>query len=186
MLAAISLGRYNKGMAKVPNKKVTVTAETEFHSYIQMVRNAVGTRMFSNFYALDEKGQEFDTNGNGDRGCALFVSSVLVIFKKIGSFHNTVYSTILDMERCGWQRVDEAQIGDILVWEDADGGDDIYSHIGFYVGDDLGISTSTRQQMVVQHTMHEHDRWNKIERVYRLSPWTIGTPFTPATPNANL
>ena len=173
-------------MAKVPNKVVSVTPQTEFHTYLQMVRNAPGTTMFRNFYLLDKEGHEFDANDNGNRGCAWFVSSVLVIFRKIGSFHATVYSTILDMERSGWQRATEPSPGDILVWEDVATDEDEHSHIGFYIGDGRAVSTSTSQRMVTEHDVQHQDNWRNIDYIYHLPAWDVGTKFIPAQPNANL
>ncbi len=173
----------NKITVPVPQFIVEATPETEFKSYLQMIRNSVGTHMFRNFYVLRD-GKMFDAVQNGGRSCALFVSSILVIFKKIGSFHNTVYSTVKDLRASGWQEVTDLKPGDVIVWEAKEGETGFYAHIGFHIGDGKAISTSDDSGTPIVHHENQSHKWTEIARIYRLPEWSFGNR-APAPPLQN-
>ncbi len=163
----------NKITVPVPKFIVKATPETEFKSYLQMIRNAVGSHMFRNFYVLrDDK--VFDAVQNGGRSCALFVSSILVIFKKIGSFHNTVYSTVKDLKDSGWEEVKDLKPGDVIVWEAQERETGDYAHIGFHIGNGKAISTSDDSGTPVVHHENQNSKWTEIARIYRMPEWHFG------------
>jgi len=169
----------NKIIVPVPQFVVEPTAETEFKTYLQMIKNSVGTHMFRNLFVMRD-GQVFDASGNGQRSCAFFVSSILVIFKKIGSFHKTVYSTIKDLHAHGWVEVDDLRPGDVIIWEPIEGENGAYSHIGFYIGDDTAVSASDTAGAPIAHHKNQTN-WTEIARVYRLPEWKLGL-YTPPPP----
>lgn len=159
-----------------PPEVVQATAETEFASFLAVVGNSVGSRMFRTFFVLRD-GEPVDALQDGGRSCAFYVSSVLTIFKKIGSFHNTVRSTVADLEGSGWELVADLTAlrpGDVLVWSARVIDGEPHAHIGFHVGDDQAISTSNRTGTPVRHHDHPNHAWTEIERAYRLPAWSVG------------
>src|SRR5438309_2171997 len=88
-----------------------------FKTYLQLIKNSVGTKMFRSFYVYTPEKREFDALDSGGNSCAFFVSAVLVIFSKLGAIHGTVESTIKDLRESGWSEGDNPQAGDILVWD---------------------------------------------------------------------
>lgn len=127
--------------------KTKITSLT-YGSYMAVIKNSVGTKMFRNFYALIN-GQKKDVLENGELSCAFFASAILHLFKLIKEPHRTVASTIKDMEESGWRKIRKIKPGSVLIWgalESFEKGEvrKYYKHIGFYVGDDKTISNSSR------------------------------------------
>lgn len=120
-----------------------------FDSYMAVIRNSVGTRMFKNFYAV-VNGQKADIMKDGWLSSAFYVSGLLTMFKFINGIHGTVESTVADLLNSGWVETDKPKVGGILVWEgvdfDANGIKRNTKHIGFYIGRNEAIS---------------NDSWNK-------------------------
>lgn len=162
----------------VPKDVVEATPKTEFQSYLKVVRNSVGSNMFRNFYVL-KNGELYDALHDGGRSCGFFVSAILTIFKKIDSFHNTVYSTVKHMKDFGWQEVTDLKPGDVIVWEAEELETGSYAHIGFYIGDGEAISTSDETGTPILHHEHPNHKWSTIARVYRLPQWEFGTRAAP-------
>lgn len=143
-----------------------------FKTYLELLKNSVGTEMFRSIFVQTPERGEFDALDGGKNSCAFFVSAVLVLFKKSESIHGTVESTRRDLENFGWQLVDgEMQEGDVLVWEAMPFEDGTYEHIGFYVGDDKAVSTSWTELKVVRHDAHFGDADRAITHVYRMNNW---------------
>src|SRR3989304_622296 len=88
-----------------------------FKSYLQLIRNSVGSKMFRNFYVKTSDRGQFDALDDGENSCAFYVSSILTIFKKISGIHGRVSSVVNDMKKSGWAEVNSPQAGDVLVWE---------------------------------------------------------------------
>ena len=143
-----------------------------FKTYLQLIRNSVGTEMFRNFYIQAADGAEMDALSDGSNSCAFYVSSVLILFKKHSGVHGTVKSTIDDLERSGWQRVDTAtmQAGDVIVWDAVELEGAWYEHVGFYIGDGRGVSTSWTEKKVVEHDVY-FDGARSIGQVFRHYEW---------------
>lgn len=155
-----------------------------YESYIAVIRNSVGTNLFRNFYAK-VGGEVKDILENGNLSCASFVSNVLWMFQLIKVSHGTVSSTVKDMLGSGWETVKEPQIGSVLVWESQkDSSDDVMSgnkHIGFYIGNNLAISNSSKERSPKIHhwTFGEKDRKpeRKIEIILHHPKLKPGTPI---------
>jgi hypothetical protein len=145
-------------------------------TYLQMIRNSVGSAMFRNWYIHTSEQGEFDAMKDGEDSCAFYVSGVLRIFNKVRSIHGTVESTTRDLEEFGWQKVHNANPGDVLVWEALQFGDKSQKHIGFYVGEGRAVSTSWKQKKVVEHDMNFGGEKRKIVRIYRLEDWHNDNP----------
>lgn len=113
-----------------------------FETYLAVIRNSVGTKMFRNFYMTIE-GKKMDATRDGEVSCAYFVSNVLHMFsrlKLIREPHLTVTSTVKDLMENGWKEIAKPRVGAVLVWEKKLAAGSTNAHIGFYVGDDMAVS----------------------------------------------
>ncbi|MBI4920090.1 CHAP domain-containing protein [Candidatus Azambacteria bacterium] len=125
-----------------------------FDTYIAIIKNSVGSKIFRNSYAK-VNGKKEDILRNGKVSCAFFVSSILALFPlfKLVKYppHGTVSGTIKDLKESGWKSAKggsafggkKPKVGSILVWEKIDTGDkEFHGHIGFYIGNNKAISMS--------------------------------------------
>jgi hypothetical protein len=146
-----------------------------FKTYLQVIRNSVGSNMFRSFYVTTPGRGEFDALADGEDACAFYVSSILVIFQKVSAIHGLVERVIEDMRQSGWITVQEPKIGDILVWE---GRDDTArkAHVGFYVGDNKAISNSSKLKVPVEHDMNFGESNRKITQILRMEDWEDDRP----------
>ena len=131
-----------------------------------MIRNSIGSKIFRNLFA-DIDGVEIDVVGNGDKSCALFVSSVLYINKMIGDIHATVLSTTKDLQANGWTEINTPREGAILEWESLifDDGSS-HSHLGFYIGNEQAISNGSNisDGVPIEH----HFTYNNTRKIIRI------------------
>ena len=135
--------------ARKTSKEVVPLTEP---SYLAVIRNSVGTRMFRNFYA-EVDGKRRDIMRDGDLSCAFFVSSVLVLFGHLKRVHATVKSTVAELERRGWQAVRAPRAGDVLVWEAVrDTRGNLHTHIGFALGNGLAVSNLSEPGVPMRHS----------------------------------
>jgi len=132
-------------------------------TFLKLIRNSVGTRMFRNFY-LGQQGEIFDATKNGELSCAFYVSSLLVIFQLIKNVHGTVEDTRKDLEASGWTEVNQPALGSVIIWGPAkDQG--LNEHIGFYIGRGKAISNSSTKKKIVEHDL-TYDNTRKIIAIY--------------------
>lgn len=118
-------------------------------SYLARIDGLVGVTMFRNLYALVD-GKSQDILDNGDRSCALVVSTVLVGFRLVQAVHATVSATIADMEASGWKRISKPRAGCVVVW-DVNTNGRAHQHIGFYRRPGLAISNNSETGVPKQH-----------------------------------
>jgi hypothetical protein len=147
-----------------------------FKTYIQMVRNSVGTAMFRNWYVYAPESGEFDAMKDGEDSCAFYVSGLLKIFNKVKSIHGLVGSVVKDLEESGWQKVNEPKAGDVLIWEPQEFEGRMQNHIGFYVGNGKAVSTSWIKKTVVEHEQNFGEKQRKIEQIFRMDGWDGDNP----------
>ncbi len=137
-----------------------------FDTYIAVLKNSVGSKTFRNLYAkVNEK--KTDITKDGVLSCAFFASSILVLFKLIKEIHATVDGTIKDLDKSGWKRVNKPKIGSVLIWQSLDfKKGSFHKHIGFYIGNNKAISTSSKNgQPVIHHWTHGIKRKKPIRKV---------------------
>lgn len=139
-------------------------------SFLRAIENSVGNKMFRNsFFEMD--GQERDIVKNGVLSCALYVSSLLYIYKLIKDVHATVKGTVSDLEKSGWKKVKEVTRGDIIVWEAMKFREEFHSHIGFSIGNGYAISNSAEKKCPIKHNLYfgiKNGRpTRKITNIYR-------------------
>lgn len=144
-----------------------------FRTYLALIRNAVGSRLFRNVYATWPDGRHEDLLRDGELSCAVFVSSILTLAGKLSRPHATVASTVKAMKAAGWVTVPvvERQEGDVLVWEAviyANG--EAHQHIGFSLGNGRVVSTSMNEKAPIEHD-ETFDERRKIVEVLRCADW---------------
>lgn len=127
--------------------------------------------MFRNFYVETSRRGEFDALDDGENSCAFYVSSVLVVFKKISGIHGLVGRVIDDMKGSGWIEVDSPQPGDVLVWEAQEFPDGRHEHIGFCISEGRAISTSRTAKTPIEHDINFGDANRKITQIFRMDNW---------------
>lgn len=142
-----------------------------FKSYIQVIKNSIGSKMFRNLYVRSPEKNEFDAMGDGANSCAFYVSSVLLLFGKASAVHGTIERTLEDMTQSGWAKVNTPKIGDVLLWESKDFKDGPHRHIGFYIGGGKAVSNSSTQKAPAMHDKHFGQEKRKIEASYRMYHW---------------
>lgn len=139
----------------------------KYESYLKMIKNAVGTKMFKNLY-LKKDGKEIDATKNGNLSCAFFVSNVLLIWGLIKKGHANVPSTIEDMLDNGWEKIskDKIKSGDVIVWEkQITPNGRPHLHNGFYVGNKKAISNNYKKKTPIIHSWNYNGK-RKIIAVY--------------------
>lgn len=121
-----------------------------FDSYIDFIRGSVGSKSYRHDYYLIN-GNKLDVLENGNLSCAYYASAILKVFDLIPVSHTTVKSTVFDMEKIGWRKIENPRVGCVLVWEGKDGSSGIHKHIGFYMGDKKAISNSDKKRCPIEH-----------------------------------
>ena len=134
------------------------------NSYLSMVKNSQGTRMFRDFFGKI-KNKEENLTKNGRRSCAFFVSLILHHFNLIKFPHLTVRGTIADMKRSGWFKIKKPREGSVILWERKKGR----YHLGFYIGNRKAISHDRRKRTPIIHCFTSpNNEKRKIEAFF----WT--------------
>lgn len=131
---------------KVPDVKIIL-----YDSYLQAIKNSVGSNLFRNLYAHVD-GKRKDVLKNGILSCATFVSSILYLHKLIADTHATVNGTVKDLHKSGWREITTPKKGTVLLWEAVKFKDgSFHKHIGFYVNNSKAISNNTRKHRPASH-----------------------------------
>lgn len=120
-----------------------------FDTYIATVQNSVGSKMFKQCFAF-VNGAKKDIAENGVLSCALFVSSILVMFGLLKSRHATVEGALKYMQKNGWYKIKKPRAGAVLVWE-ASAESSSHKHIGFYISKNFAISNSSNKNVPTRH-----------------------------------
>ena len=132
-------------------------------SYLKMLENSVGTKLFQNFYVYQGK-KRLDATEEGRLSCAFFVSFILNNFGLLKNSHLTIQSTLKDMKNSGWFKIKKPRKGAVLVWEERKDKRGIHQHIGFYVGNQQAISNNSRQKIPARHHWTYGKRGSKSYR----------------------
>lgn len=138
-------------------KKMAIEDTTEyplelFLSYIKMIKNSVGSRVYRSLY-FKVKRNPWDVLGNGNLSCAYFVSTILRHFDLIKDWRTSVDELVAEMKKNGWRPIKKPKIGSVIVWGSryfSDSGER-HGHIGFYIGNGWAVSTSSKKRCPVIH-----------------------------------
>jgi len=143
-------------------------------TYLAMIKNACGSLMWVNNYAL-VNGKKEDIVHNGLTSCAFFVSSILKLFDLIKEMHTTVLGTEKDLKESGWKEIkvsSKMPAGSVIIWEKALPVDKSlrkwgkHYHIGFYLGQEQAVSLWAYHNFpVIHHWTYYGIR--KIIKAYR-------------------
>jgi len=129
--------------------KETKIIPQHFDTYLAVIGNSVGSCMFKNLL-VEIDGVKKDATEDGWLSCAFYVSSVLLLFKYIENVHATVSSTVKDLQKSGWIKIENPVPGSIIVWKPY-GGTNKHAHIGFYVGNNQAISNDSSKKYPVKY-----------------------------------
>jgi len=133
-------------------------------TYLAMIENSVGSRIFQNFYVVVKNSKRKDVLQKGKFSCAFFVSVILRIFNLISSPHCTVESTLKDLKKSGWFEIEISKRmpkGTVVLWQKKEG----HYHLGFYFGQKMAISNSPESRVpVIHHWTFNNSR--KIIKAY--------------------
>lgn len=139
----------------------------KYDSYLKMIKNSVGTKMFRNLY-LEINGKKIDGAQDGCFSCAFFVSNILLIWGLISEGHATVEGTTKDMLKNGWKKIpkSKARPGDVIVWEKKKSiNGKLHFHNGFYIGNKKAISNDSKKRMPIIHSW-DYNGKRKIIAIY--------------------
>ncbi|MFH0987661.1 MAG: hypothetical protein V1841_02080 [Patescibacteria group bacterium] len=117
-------------------------------SYLGMIRNSEGTKMFRDFFGRVGKNKR-NLAKEGRTSCALFVSSIIHHFKLIKEPHLTVSGTLKDMKISGWLKTKNPLPGDVILWDKKNG----HYHLGFCLGRDKAISNDREKGLPLSHNL---------------------------------
>jgi hypothetical protein len=135
-------------------------------TYLAMIKNSLGSKMFQNFYVENNQHKKIDVMRKGEVSCAFYVSAILSLFGLIKSMHGRVDITVLDLKKSGWHKIKKPKIGSVIVWKKFDYGDgDPREHIGFFMGHHQAISNSYKKRYPVKHDLTYHGQ-RKIKAIY--------------------
>ncbi|GEM_PF-308053 len=128
-------------------------------NYLVMIKNACGSVMWANNYALIN-GKKEDIVHNGATSCALFVTSILKIFDLIKELHLTVKGVEKDLKEFNWKKIkvsSKMPEGSVIIWNKQLPADielrkkEKHYHIGFYIGDEKAVSLWAYHNFPVIH-----------------------------------
>ncbi len=135
-------------------------------TYLAVIKNSVGTKMFRNFYIKGKGVKSIDVMRGGEVSCAFYVSTILNIFKLIKAVHGRVDITVNDLILSGWKKTKDLKVGSVIIWHKFDFGDgDPREHIGFYIGHHQAVSNDYKKRCPVIHDLTYHGQ-RKIKSLY--------------------
>lgn len=138
-----------------------------YQSYLRMIKNSVGTKMFRNLY-LKMDSKKIDAAQDGNLSCAFFVSNILLIWGLISEGHANVPNTIKDMLKNGWEKIPKNKVkpGDVIVWEKVKSiNGKLHFHNGFYIGNKKAISHGAEKRTPIVHRW-DYNGKRKIIAIY--------------------
>lgn len=120
-------------------------------NYLSTIESGVGTNLFKHLYMFDDSGNEFDAADNGNRSCALFVTSILKMFNRIDNMHSTASGTLKYISGADdWRQSDNPQPGDLVFWPKTE---NTTGHVGFYVAGNQSISINDNEGVASLHPL---------------------------------
>jgi len=140
-----------KSTKSVKRKKNKINLQI-FQTYQSAILNSIGSKQYRSLVAI-VSGKKVDILKGGRLSCAYYVSSILYLFKQLKGVHATVDSTVRDLMRSGWNKVEKPVLGSVIVWKaDREFGKDMHKHIGFYIGGGKAVSNSSKLRYPTKHS----------------------------------
>jgi len=148
------------------SKKLPKVERLIRETYLAMIKNSLGSKMFQNFYIYTKANKKIDVMRGGEVSCAFYVSSILAILGLIKAAHGRVDITVEDLKKSGWEKTSISKVGAVIVWHKFDFGDgDPRQHIGFYVGNHQAVSNDYKKRCPIKHDLTYHGQ-RKIKAFY--------------------
>lgn len=122
-------------------------------SYLAMIKNSIGTKMFRNLY-FKINGRSLDVLENGDLSCAVYVTSILYFLRLVKEPHTSVAGTVEDMKNSGWYKIKKPKPGAVILWDFKklpNGKLGNHRHVGFYLNQKEAISNSSKKGRTHKH-----------------------------------
>lgn len=153
-------------------KKKMIIKHLRFPTYLSVIKNSVGSKMFRHSYA-DVDGKKTDITKNGHLSCTFYVSSILKMFGLIKEVHTTVKGGINDLEESGWIKIKKPRTGCVLLWEPKKFDENrTHMHLGFYLGKGKAISNDEKVHVPkVSHWTNGKDKEGKPTREVMAIYW---------------
>ncbi len=141
---------------KLKQDKIMKTKLLTKNNYLNAIKKSVGSKIFQDVF-LEKDGKEINITKGGRLSCAFFVSSILMLFHLLDvkkGPHSTIGGVLKNIQKSGWKEFKKGEMkeGDVLVWEkikDIDGKE--HEHIGFYIGNNMAVSNSTKYKSPKKH-----------------------------------
>lgn len=144
-----------------------------FATYLALIKNSVRSKLFRNLFATIN-GKNEDILRDGDLSCAIYVTSILTLSRRLDRPHATADGTVRALKEKGWTSIpfEKVKKGDVLVWEKkVDEKHEEHGHVGFFVGYKKAVSTSSEKRAPVKHDV-TFDGTRKIVEVLRCPDWS--------------
>ena len=126
----------------------------QYKNYLSVINGLPNTQIFRHLYVVDENNREFDAVNDGDKSCALVVSSILLLFGWIDCPHATVKSTIKALIEKDWHITSNPKPGDIVIYPSGKSG---HEHIGFFLSDNTVVSNVSAKHFPDKHGLMMSD-----------------------------
>ena len=139
-------------------------------SYLKTIQNSIGAKTWRNLYA-EVDGKRKDILRDGELSCAVFVSSVLLMFGLIKRRHATIRGTLKDMKESGWYEISKPRPGAVLLWEEQEfARGSRHKHLGFFFKNSKAISNCHWHRVPRTHHLTFGKKKNlpsrKIEKIF--------------------
>ncbi|MCX7589549.1 MAG: hypothetical protein N2Z85_01245 [Patescibacteria group bacterium] len=126
-----------------------------------LIKNSLNSKFFRSIYFFDYQNKKSkDILKNGDLSCAFYVSIILKILGLINNVHTTVNSTILDLEKSGWHKIDKPKFGSVILWDykKSKNRKNQHMHLGFYLNKNKAVSNSSKLKSPQIHDLYYEQR----------------------------
>lgn len=124
---------------------------------IKIIKNSLNSNFFRNNYFF-VKGKSKDILKNGRLSCAFYVTTILKILNLIKEIHLTVESTLKDLQKSGWYKIEKPKKGAIILWDKKNN----HYHIGFYWDKKRAVSNISKKRKPSFHSL----KYRKILAFY--------------------
>lgn len=163
-------------MENIPQPQFEKPEILRRETFIKMVENSVGTRLFNSIIA--KRGEEtIDILADGDLSCATFVSNILYLNHFLDNQRVVVGSLEKDLaSSSNFKEISPEnylpETGDVILWGVIVGQDGVaHKHFGFALNNEEAVSTTGISHSAIRHPLYKKpdtDIDRSIERIFRV------------------
>ena len=128
-------------------------------TYLSVLEASEGSGLFKTFYAK-VNGKRMDITRGGGLSCAFFTTSILKLFNLVQEVQVTKNRALRDMRESGWVEIARPKRGCVVIWgarpanadrmrKDGDTYQPSVEHCGFYLGNQVALSTGGDRESLV-------------------------------------